>query len=237
MAVSNITNNNAAYRTNYNDNMYDKEQNTEQLNQVTSDTEKKPDTIEDCITISQSGIKAQATNSSNLNELTNYLSENYESVRNGTVAISKSYLRKCLNDDEKRRQLEKTLSDVEAMIKDAEENLDGYIGMKVKINTDGEVETESYGGAVVFNEAKRAAQIAAAMTGTDIKMIMGILNKDLTDCESGLKNGFCDENEVKKVKAMIQKAQAKQMELAAQERSINANGKDTPDKLTINLLI
>lgn len=122
-------------------------------------------------------------------------------------------------------------------IADNERKNEDSIDIKAEINADGEAETETLSGKVIFNEGKRASQVAASLTNTDINMVMNMLNKDLSDCESGLENGFCDENEVSKVKAMIQKAQEKQLEISAGERNNKAKGKDTSDILTLNLLV
>lgn len=98
-----------------------------------------------------------------------------------------------------------------------------------------ESEGEQRKGTVTFNAGKRAAQIAACMTGADIKAVMGILAKDLSDCEMGVSEGMCDEAEVEKVRAMIKNAQKKGQQLAMQKK----DGADEPqdDRLTINLLM
>lgn len=75
--------------------------------------------------------------------------------------------------------------------------------------------TETHGGAVAFNEGKRARQLAAAKTVENIQTVMSILQTDLVDCQAGLESGMCDENEVNKVKAMIAKAQQRLSEVSA----------------------
>ncbi len=74
---------------------------------------------------------------------------------------------------------------------------------------DTESESESIGGSVVFNAEKRARQIASAKTAAEVRMVLGLLNKDLSDCKNGAANGMCDEAEVAKVEAMLRKAQQK----------------------------
>lgn len=79
------------------------------------------------------------------------------------------------------------------------------------------ITTESYGGSVGFNEGKRARQLAAAKTIENVQTVMSILQTDLKDCQSGLENGMCDENEVNKVKAMIEKAKQRLAEVSGNE--------------------
>lgn len=211
--ISNINNYSSTYGVNTH--RYNKKEKAENSKEAVSGENKESNINENRITFTQRNNKTQVSNFSNLDEFTNHLMENYENFKNGTVTISKSYFKKCLDDKDECNKLKKTLSEIENVIKDSEDNINGYIGMRVEINTGGEVETETCSGTVIFNEGKRAAQIAASMTNTDINMIMNILNKDLSDCENGLKNGFCDENEVNKVKTMIKNAQSKQLEIAA----------------------
>lgn len=97
-----------------------------------------------------------------------------------------------------------------------------------------EKEEEERKATVTFNAGKRAAQIAACMTSADIKAVMGLLSKDLSDCEMGASEGMCDEAEIEKVRAMIQNAQKKSQQLAAQNKG-KEEGQD--DRLTINLLM
>lgn len=80
-----------------------------------------------------------------------------------------------------------------------------------------ELSNETYGGSVGFNEGKRARQLAAAKTIENVQMVMSILQTDLADCQEGLENGMCDENEVNKVKAMIAKAQQRLAEVSGNE--------------------
>ena len=76
------------------------------------------------------------------------------------------------------------------------------------------IETEKIGGSVVFNESKRSRQLAACQTAEDVRQIMELLKTDLEDCEEGLKKEWCDEEEVKKVKKMIERAQKRMNELS-----------------------
>ena len=62
-------------------------------------------------------------------------------------------------------------------------------------------------GKVAFNEGKRARQLAAANSKSEVRAILNLLQNDLEQCEDGVANGMCDEDEVKKVKAMIERAE------------------------------
>ena len=70
---------------------------------------------------------------------------------------------------------------------------------------------------VTFNESKRSRQLAAAKTTKDIEQLMELLKTDLEDCENGLREGACDEEEVKKVKKMMERAQKKMNEVSDNE--------------------
>lgn len=108
-------------------------------------------------------------------------------------------------------------------------------GFKNPIAQDAGKETETYSGSVTFNEAKRARQLAAAKSLENVRVVMGLLSKDLSDCQSGLETGMCDENEVAKVKAMIQKANQKMSEVSSLE---NTNEKEEGfDTFSINMLL
>ena len=73
--------------------------------------------------------------------------------------------------------------------------------------TQGAEEEKKPSGKVGFNQGKRARQLASAKTPEQVQMVISLLKKDLSDCENGLANDMCDENEVRKVKAMLAKAQ------------------------------
>ena len=82
-----------------------------------------------------------------------------------------------------------------------------------------EPDNEKRSGKVAVNEGKRARQIASAKTPAQIQIVINLLKKDVSDCESGLSNDMCDENEVKKAKALLQKAMERLSEV--RERSMN----------------
>ena len=144
-----------------------------------------------------------------------YLKQNYNTVSKGMVSISGMYLKDCLSDESKLKQLFDNLEAADDMEANAKDTIKGYQGMKIKIDENGDMTTETHGGAVAFNEGKRARQLAAAKTPENVQMVMSILQTDLADCQAGLESGMCDENEVNKVKAMIAKAQQKLGEVSA----------------------
>lgn len=74
--------------------------------------------------------------------------------------------------------------------------------------TDGETN-----GKVGFNESKRARQLAAAQTKSEVRAILELLREDLDECKDGLAKNMCDETEVKKVEAMIERAQKRLSEV------------------------
>lgn len=137
------------------------------------------------------------------------LREKFSSVKNGAVSISKKFLEKSLHDEESQKKLFENLQTADEIYKNAEKNQN----LRVKIDSEGNMTVESSKTTVTFNEAKRARQLAAAQTVEDIQNLMNLLQEDLKECEDGLKNNFCDENEVKKVKKMIERAKEKFAEI------------------------
>lgn len=170
-----------------------------------------------------------------IREYIQYLQGKYDAYNKGIVTISGSYLRKCFQDKEKRTELEKLLEDADYMVQHAEENVEGFQGMRIKIDEDGNMESETWGGTVAVNEGKRLRQIAAAKNPAQLRMVMGLLNGDLSDCENGLQMGMCDENEVAKVKALIQKAQQRMGEIANGDSA--SEKEETLDSFSINMLM
>lgn len=76
------------------------------------------------------------------------------------------------------------------------------------VEEDDEV-SESRGGKVAVNEHKRARQIAAAKCQDDVRQVIAMLQKDMSDCKAGLEKGWCDEAEIAKVQALLNSAQAR----------------------------
>ena len=79
----------------------------------------------------------------------------------------------------------------------------------VKISAKGlaTLNEEKVNGKVAFNADKRARQLAAANSKSQVRAILNLLQIDLEQCEDGVKNQMCDESEVEKVKAMIERAE------------------------------
>lgn len=73
----------------------------------------------------------------------------------------------------------------------------------------GKKSDEKSNGKVGFNDAKRARQLAAAQTKDEVRAILELLQDDLEECKDGLAKNMCDESEVKKVEAMIERARKK----------------------------
>lgn len=180
---------------------------------------------------------ANTSVSENVREYFRYLREKYTSLQKGIVRISKSFLRECVNDQEKQSKLEEMLGVADNMVENAEENIKGYQGMQIKIDRDGNMETETYSGSVTFNAEKRARQLAAAKTPAQVKAVLALLASDLSDCEAGLAQGMCDENEVQKVKAMIQEAEQKLSQVSAKSPATETKEEELPDSFSLNLLM
>ena len=157
-------------------------------------------------------------NFSSTNDLKKYLRENYSSVKNGVAAISSKYLRECLNDDEKQKKLFENLETADQVFENAEKGKN----VRVKIDSDGNMTIESSKTTVTFNESKRARQLAAAKTVRDVQALLNLLQNDLSECEEGLKNNWCDAEEVKKVKAMIERAKQKMGEVQKNDDKNNS---------------
>lgn len=101
----------------------------------------------------------------------------------------------------------------------------------------GEAKNEEDGkpsGKVGFNAEKRARQLSAASSPDQVRIVMNMLNKDLSDCEMGVSNGMCDENEVAKVKAMLQRAEQRMSEVSGNKESEQEKGFD---EFAISMLI
>lgn len=185
---------------------------------------------------SSSADSKEETEFSNVGEFMEYLSSKFNTVSKGMVKMSKSYLKECLTDEEKRKQLFENLKAADEAEAHAKENIKGYQGMTITINDKGEMEMESRGGWVSVNEGKRSRQIAAAKNPQQVQAVLALLNQDLAQVENGVRNGMSDENEVNKVKALIQRAMKRMSEVNASQ---NNGEEDTEgfDAFSINMLI
>ncbi len=90
------------------------------------------------------------------------------------------------------------------------------------LNADG----EKVNGKVAFNADKRARQLAAATSKSQVRAILNLLQTDLEQCKDGVKNQMCDEDEVKKVEKMIERAEKRLNEVD-----------DTEEKFSVDVLI
>lgn len=86
--------------------------------------------------------------------------------------------------------------------------------------------SETTGGSVGFNAAKRAWQLSAAKSAAQVQSILSQLSQDLSDCESGAKNGRCDAEEVAEVEAMLDRAKQRLNEVSRTSGEVNEEGFD-----------
>lgn len=193
----------------------------------TEEEEKTEDIKPDSVSEKENTAKASDLKFGNKDELFSYLKSSFKTVAKGMTQISGSYLNRCLKDEDELQKLLDNLTAADKMAEDAEENLEGYQGMKIKIDENGEMETETYGGKVAVNEGKRLRQIAAAKNPAQIQMVLGLLNTDLSDVKAGKAQNMCDDDEIAKVEALIQQARQK----ADQIKSEN-NGSEEKKKKT-----
>jgi|GEM_PF-1465858 len=151
-----------------------------------------------------------------VDDLSKYLYENFNIVKQGMAEISSKYLRDCLTDPDKRQSLFENLKAADKALEEKQGEV-GFQSMKIKIDDDGEVTTESTGKSVAVNEQKRRRQIAAAATRGDMQAIIALLEQDLQEVEAGLEENACDEREVEKVKALLSEAKQKMFSLPDRE--------------------
>ena len=149
-------------------------------------------------------------------DLSKYLYENFNIVKQGMAEISSKYLRDCLTDPDKRQSLFENLKAADEALEEKQGEV-GFQSMKIKIDDDGEVTTESTSKSVAVNEQKRRRQIAAAATRGDMQAIIALLEQDLQEVEAGLEENACDEREVEKVKALLSEAKQKMSSLPDRE--------------------
>lgn len=188
----------------------------------------KPDNVPKKETgeLSKTENKAGELKFNNKDELMSYLKQNYKIVAKGMAQISGSYLNRCLKDEDELQKLFENLEAADRMSEDNEENLEGYQGMQVKIDENGEMTTETYGGSVAVNEGKRLRQIAAAKNPAQIQMVLSLLNTDMSDVKRGREMNMCADDEIDKVEALIQQAQQK----AAEIQSENGGSEDKKEE-------
>lgn len=140
------------------------------------------------------------------------------------IVLSQGSVQQGLSSAEENRQLAKELIQaVQAAKTKAEENLEAAEPKKMQ---EEEQESERQSGAVAFNAAKRARQLAAASSRAQVQAVLSLLRQDLDDCKYGLENGMCDQAEVDKVKAMIQQAQRRMSEVSGNSEEEQEGGFD-----------
>ena len=154
-------------------------------------------------------ISKKSQKKSSVNDFMKDLQKNYSIVKNGKAKISSTYLKKCLNDEDEQKKLFENLEVASKKF----DNLEKNETLQIKIDENGEMTMESSKTTVTFNESKRARQLAAAQSVEDVQNLLNILQEDLEDCEEGLRNDWCDEEEVEKVKKMIERAKQKMGEV------------------------
>lgn len=186
--------------------------------------ENKSDPVENKVSDSASELKF-----SSKDELMSYLKSSFKTVANGMAQISGSYLNRCLKDENELQRLLDNLSAADEMAENAEESLEGYQGMKIKIDENGETETETYGGRVAVNEGKRLRQIAAAKNPSQIQMVISMLNKDMSDVKRGKELNMCDDDEIAKVEALLQQAQQQYARIQAENSDENKKEENEKD--------
>mgnify|MGYP002869390255 CR=1 FL=1 len=168
---------------------------------------------------------------SNTDELGKFLQNNFSVVKGGMANISGKYLRDCLTDEDKRQKLFDNLAAADDTLAEMQGKV-GFKSMKVTIDENGEMTTETSGGKVGVNEEKSRRQIAAAATRGDMRKVLALLEQDLQEVEEGLKQNMCDEAEVEKVKKLIEEAKEQMAKLP--------DRKPTPEEqtvMTVNMLI
>ena len=157
----------------------------------------------------KSAYKVEISKKNSVNDYIKNLHKKYSIVKNGSANISKKYLEKCMKDEDEQKKFLENLEVAEKIYKNAEKNEN----VRVKIDSKGEMTIESSKTTVTFNESKRARQLAAAKNVEDVQNLLNLLQTDLKECEEGLRNNFCDEAEVEKVKKMIERANQRMNEV------------------------
>ncbi|MBR6905402.1 MAG: hypothetical protein IKN33_00365 [Selenomonadaceae bacterium] len=166
-----------------------------------------------------------------VNELSQYLMQNFHVVKGGMAKISSKYLRDCVNSEEKQQALFDHLAAADASYKEKQGEV-GFQGMNITIDENGEVTAESTKSTVSINEDKRRRQIAAAATKGDMQTVIALLEQDLQQLEDGLKQNMCDEAEVEKAKKL--------QEMAKERMAKLPDRAPTPaeqSRMSVNLLI
>ncbi|MBR1697434.1 MAG: hypothetical protein IJ712_04305 [Anaerovibrio sp.] len=167
----------------------------------------------------------------NIDELSDYLRDNYQVVSGGMTSISSKYLKKCLTDEDSRNRLFDILRAADESYASHKDEV-GFQGMNVRVDENGEVTTESSKSTVTVNEGKRSRQIAAAATQKDMQAVIALLEQDLQEVEDGYKQNKCDEAEAEKVKRLLASAKQRMGTLPDREST-----QEEEAIMSINMLI
>lgn len=158
-----------------------------------------------------------------LSSLETYLQQNFSAYRNGSVCVSKSFLKKCMADPEKLAALEEHLKAVPGILEKTKNDLPKntkLISCNISIDADGNMSTETLSTHVGFNASKQAAELSCAVCAADVAVIRTKLQQDLKE----LKAGGADEDTLAQVKRLIRKAEEKLRQLKRKE-----TGNPVPD--------
>ncbi|MCR5834389.1 MAG: hypothetical protein K6G55_07065 [Selenomonadaceae bacterium] len=149
---------------------------------------------------------------SDTNDLSKYLFANYDIVKGGMTNISKTFMEDCLTDVDSMNRLFEILNAAEKSYAARKDEV-GFQGMKVTIDENGEVTTQSTKSTVSINEEKRKRQISAAATKGDMQAVIALLEQDLQQVQDGLKRNMCDEAEVAKARKLLELAKQRMSNL------------------------
>lgn len=111
-----------------------------------------------------------------------------------------------------------TIIDIFEKAKGEQNKLFKDFGQKRIVETSKTRLAKSFSSTVVFNGAKRAAQLSSCRNTGDVRYVMSLLHKDLNSVKACAKNGVCDEDVVSKVKSMIRQAEKIMKEIQKEEK-------------------
>lgn len=175
--------------------------------------------------------KSTANAFTDANELSKYLFQNFDIVKQGMSKISAKFLRDCVDDEEKRQNLFDNLAAADASLKARQDEV-GFQDMRIIIDENGEVTSESTKSTVCFNGEKIKRQMEAAATKGDMQAVLKLIEADIETLTDGLKNNMCDAAEVQKAKDMMTEAKSRMAKLPDRP--------STPEEqaiMTLNMLI
>lgn len=230
----NINTNYGSYAANYTNTASSKKSDETKNDKSVKESGVKTSTVE--LKTSTPGVTKTEqikTGFTNVNDYSKYLQEKYSYMNTGTVSmegvpttvtVSSAFLKECMDDPEKAKELEENLAAIPDCAKMAvNDSLGNLTSLSYQIDANGNMTCTSSGSSVTVNIEKRARQIASAQTPSEVRMVLSLLNKDLADCKNGVSSGACDEAEVAKVQALLKKAQAK-MSMVSSDSDAESDG-------------